>query len=128
MGARNDTNQNEVIAFLGERSSYSPQPDVVERIDTHGAIVFLAGDRALKMKRAVKLAYLDFSTLEKRRRVCEREVEINRLTAPQIYLGTVAITRQRDGALQITLVVIGGDYREEKELLKLEGVTLTFLD
>ncbi len=101
MGARNNTNQNEVIAFLGEPASHTPRPDAVDRIDTHGAIVFLAGDRAFKMKRAVKLAYLDFSTLEKRRLACEREVEINRLTAPQIYLRTVAITRRSDGVLQI---------------------------
>lgn len=104
MGDRTDISQDEVIAFLSEPSSYTPQPDAVERIDTHGAIVFLAGDRAFKIKRAVKLAYLDFSTLEQRRRVCEREVEINRMTAPQIYLRTVAITRRRCGELQI-----GGD-------------------
>ena len=85
---------------MSEPSSYTPRPDVVERIDTHGAIVFLAGDRALKIKRAVKLAYLDFSTLAKRRRACEREVEINRITAPGIYLRTVTITRRRDGTLE----------------------------
>ena len=59
--------------------------------------MFLAGDRALKIKRAIKLPYLDFSTLEKRRHVCEREVEINSRTAPEIYLGVVPITRGPDG-------------------------------
>jgi aminoglycoside phosphotransferase family enzyme/predicted kinase len=58
-----------------------------KRIDTHGAVVFLAGDRAYKLKRAVKFPYMDFSTAERRRAMCEAEVEINRRLAPEIYLG-----------------------------------------
>ena len=57
------------------------------RIDTHGAVVFLAGDRAYKLKRAVKFPYMDFSTVERRRAMCEAEVEINRRLTPEIYLG-----------------------------------------
>jgi hypothetical protein len=57
------------------------------RIDTHGAVVFLSGDRAYKLKRAVKFPYMDFSTAERRRAMCEAEVEINRRLAPEIYLG-----------------------------------------
>lgn len=96
--------QAAVIAFLGEPSSYDPPPSSVQRIDTHAAIVFLAGEHAYKIKRAVKLPYLDFSTLEKRRRVCEREVELNRATAPDLYLGVVPIVRQEGGGLGL-----GGD-------------------
>lgn len=73
----------------------------VIRIDTHCAAVFLAGDYAYKLKRAVKLPYLDFSTLEARRKFCEREMEINRLTAPDIYLRVVPIVRRIDGFMQI---------------------------
>jgi aminoglycoside phosphotransferase family enzyme/predicted kinase len=58
-----------------------------KRIDTHGAIVFLSGDRAYKLKRAVKFPYMDFSTAERRRAMCEAEVDINRRLAPEIYLG-----------------------------------------
>ncbi len=101
MDPNTDLDQREVIALLGEPSSYTPPPESVERIETHGAIVFLAGDRAYKIKRAVKLAYLNFSTLDKRRAACEREVEINRLTAPGIYLRAVAIARQSSGSLKI---------------------------
>jgi aminoglycoside phosphotransferase family enzyme/predicted kinase len=104
MTVRNDPDQTEVIAFLTAPASYEPVPDKVERIDTHGAMVFLAGEKAYKIKRAVQLAYLDFSTLEKRRAACEREVEVNRRTAPHIYLGTVPITRGKKGALHF-----GGD-------------------
>lgn len=98
-GGSND--QKAVLAYLGNPSSYDPAPDTIRRIDTHGAVVFLAGDLAYKIKRAVKLRYLDFSTLDKRRAVCERELEINRKTAPDIYLGVVPITRSEQGSLAI---------------------------
>ena len=71
----------------------------VERIDTHSAVVFLAGARALKLKRAVRFDYLDFSTEPLRRAACEAEVRINRRTAPALYRGVVAVTREADGSL-----------------------------
>lgn len=89
--------QERVIAFLEHPDAYPHRPSSVERIDTHGAIIFLAGEMAYKMKRAVRLAYLDFSTLEKRRLVCERELELNRRTAPELYLRTLAVTRDGGG-------------------------------
>ena len=70
----------------------------VVRIDTHGASVFLDGDRALKIKRAVKFPFLDYSTLEKRKAACEEEIRINRPLAPQIYHRVVAITEEPDGS------------------------------
>ncbi|KQY99783.1 hypothetical protein ASD45_02465 [Pseudolabrys sp. Root1462] len=88
-------NQQPVFDFLASR-----EPDVT-RIDTHAASVFLSGDQALKVKRAVRFTFLDFSTLEKRKKACEAEIEVNRPYAPAIYLGVVAITRESDGALAI---------------------------
>lgn len=73
----------------------------VTRIDTHGASVFLDGDRALKIKRAVRLPFLDYSTLEKRKAACEEEIRINRPHAPQIYHRVVAITEEPDGSVQV---------------------------
>ena len=73
----------------------------VERIDTHAASVFLAGDRAFKVKRAVRFPFLDYSTLEKRKRACEAELEVNRAFAPDIYLRVVPITRAADGRLAL---------------------------
>ncbi len=63
----------------------------VERIDTHGAAVFLAGSFAYKVKRPVAFAYMDLSTPEKRRAACEAEIRLNRRTAPDIYLGLAPI-------------------------------------
>ena len=73
----------------------------VKRIDTHAASVFLDGMRALKIKRAVKYPFLDYSTLEKRKAACEEEVRINRPHAPQIYHRVVAITEEPDGSVKV---------------------------
>ena len=87
--------QSEVIAFL--ETHLSP----VKRIDTHGAVVFLAGERAYKLKRAVKFPYMDFSTVERRAAMCAAEIEINGRLAPEIYLGTAAVWHGRDGKLTL---------------------------
>lgn len=81
-------------------SLFSPSPDDV--IETHISKVFLSGDRAWKLKKAVRLPYVDFSTLEKRRVACEREVSLNRRTASDLYLGTRAVYRTGDGSLSFT--------------------------
>ena len=93
--------QTSTIEFLASPSTHSGGR--VERIDTHAAIVFLAGDRALKLKRAVRYDYLDFSTAERRRTACRAEVRINRPAAPTLYRGVLPITREPDGSL-----VLGG--------------------
>jgi aminoglycoside phosphotransferase family enzyme/predicted kinase len=73
----------------------------VKRIDTHAASVFLEETRALKIKRAVKYPFLDYSTLEKRKMACEEEVRINRPHAPQIYHRVVTITEEPDGSVKV---------------------------
>jgi uncharacterized protein len=96
--------QEEVLGFLADPATYGDKAKKVRRIDTHAASVFLAGDRVLKVKRAVRFPFLDFSTLEKRKRACKAEIEVNRRLAPNLYRGVVAITRANDGRL-----AIGGD-------------------
>jgi hypothetical protein len=99
--AKNDagTPQRDVIAWLASPSAHGGRE--VERIDTHSAIVFLAGDRVLKLKRAVRYDYLDFSTEPLRRQACEAEVRINQRAAPSIYRGVLAVTRGAGGALTL---------------------------
>jgi aminoglycoside phosphotransferase family enzyme/predicted kinase len=91
--------QAAVFALLSSPAAHDGQP--VKRIDTHAASVFLAGDRALKIKRAVRFPFLDFSTLALRKAACDAEIEVNRPFAPDIYRGVVAITRAADGRLAI---------------------------
>ena len=93
--------QGAVISFLSSAASYNPRPQAIERIDTHGAHVFLAGERAIKIKRAVRYSYLDFSTLERRRTAIEREYEINHPNAPEIYERVAPIVRDMQGGLYL---------------------------
>jgi aminoglycoside phosphotransferase family enzyme/predicted kinase len=94
-----DCDQAEIVRFLADPASYVAV-DRVECFETHGNLVFLAGAEAWKIKRAVRFPYMDFSTLEKRRSACAREVEVNRRFAPEIYLGCVPITRSPAGTLR----------------------------
>ncbi len=96
LGTGGSDDQSKVIAFLSNPQNY-PKADAVKLIGTHAAIVFLAGDRAYKLKRAVKLPYLDFSTLEKRRAVIERELEINSRATPDLYISIMPVTLSPDG-------------------------------
>jgi uncharacterized protein len=91
--------QEPILALLGDPATHGGR--AVKRIDTHAASVFLAGERAFKIKRAVRFPFLDFSTLEKRKAACEAEIEVNRAFAPQIYRRVVAITRETDGSLAL---------------------------
>lgn len=91
--------QAEIVAALSLPAFYGARGESVARIDTHISCVFLAGDRAYKLKRAVRLPFLDFTTLAARHQACATEVAVNRLNAPEIYLGAVPITREESGAL-----------------------------
>jgi aminoglycoside phosphotransferase family enzyme len=94
-------NQDAVMAFLADPRTHGAGVRTVERVDTHISALFLAGDRVYKLKRAVRFPYLDFSTAARRRAVCEAEVALNRRTAPALYLGVVAVTREASGALAL---------------------------
>jgi aminoglycoside phosphotransferase family enzyme len=78
------TSQSDVFAFLADPA--------VHRLGEPAA-VFLAGKDVYKVKRAVRYPFMDFSTLEKRRLACERELAVNRANAPDLYLGVVPISR-----------------------------------
>ncbi|MBT0671387.1 AAA family ATPase [Novosphingobium profundi] len=88
--------QDAVLAFLSDPAVHGGE---VERIDTHGASVFLTKERAYKLKRAVRYSYLDFSTAERRRLMCQRELQLNRRTAPELYLDVVPIVPTLQGTL-----------------------------
>jgi len=97
-GAERDR-QDRVLDFL-ERSGFGPAGRA-KRIDTHASVIFLGGERALKIKRAVRLPFLDYSTLEKRKRACEEELNVNRDNAPELYRRVVAITRRGDNGFEV---------------------------
>ena len=80
-----------LVAGLLRPATYPHPVARVERIDTHVSTVLLAGDYAYKLRKPVNLGFLDFSTLELRRRDCEEELRLNRRTAPELYLDVVPI-------------------------------------
>lgn len=93
--------QEPVLRFLADPATHGLAAGSVKRVDTHGAIVFLAGPRVYKIKRAVKYPYLDFSTLDKREAAIDAEIEANKPFAPELYLGKAAIRRAADGTLSV---------------------------
>lgn len=68
-----------------------------KRIDTHAAHIFLSDDRAWKIKQRVDLGFLDFSTPDKRKAALQAELDLNRRTAPDLYLALHSLTRTDDG-------------------------------
>ena len=89
-----EADQSDTIAFMRGLEPCT-------QITTHASHVFLYGKRVLKLKRALRYAYLDFSTPEKRIADCERELAVNRRFSPGLYLGLRRITRNTHGALQL---------------------------
>jgi aminoglycoside phosphotransferase family enzyme len=71
----------------------------VELRETHGALIFLYSDRAIKIKKPVAFPYMDFSTLDRRHKALERELEVNRPLAPDLYREVLPIVRRADGSL-----------------------------
>lgn len=84
-----DATQAAIVRFLEDPTTHGV--DHVERIDTHISHVFIAGPTTYKLKRPVARSFVDYSTVQKRRAMCEREVDINSAYAPRIYKGVRAI-------------------------------------
>jgi aminoglycoside phosphotransferase family enzyme/predicted kinase len=87
--------QSEVFDFLADPRTYGLAD--VTRIDTQSAVVFLAGDDAYKVKRAVRFPFMDLSTRDKRKAACEAEIAVNVDNAPSIYLEVLSIARDVNG-------------------------------
>lgn len=124
-----DETDKATIDFLSRPESYGlPRDTPVVHVETHISHVFLAGERAFKLKKPVRFTFLDFSDVEKRRAACETEITLNRRTAPEIYLGVVALRRE-DGGLRL-----GGaagevaDWLVEMRRFKADGLLATMAD
>jgi aminoglycoside phosphotransferase family enzyme/predicted kinase len=87
--------QAEAVALLRRLAGASP-------VETHISLVFVGADTVWKLKKAVRLAFLDFSTMQARRRFTLRELELNKPAAPELYRDAVPIVRGPDGALAVS--------------------------
>ena len=114
----------EVCDALLRPASYPHRPAEVEVCETHISWVFLAGERAYKLKKPLVLDFLDYGTPERRRTMCEEEVRLNRRLAPGTYLGVRGVAL-RDGGAEliaaddagaIDFVVEMRRYEEERTL------------
>ncbi|MFT7572062.1 MAG: aminoglycoside phosphotransferase family enzyme/predicted kinase [Paracoccaceae bacterium] len=94
--------QADLIARLAAGETFGGKPP--QRIDTHISVIFLTEDRAYKLKRALKTSYLDYTDIEARKRGSEREIALNRRTAPELYIRAVPITLDSQDCLSV-----GGD-------------------
>jgi uncharacterized protein len=86
-----------LVSFLESPASYPHLPPQVRSIQTHISWVFIASPFVFKVKKPVNLGFLDFSTLEKRRYFCQRELELNQRLAPKMYLEVAPIYKDAGG-------------------------------
>jgi len=85
--------QKQVVEALMKPEAYDEESGQIELIQTHISFVFLTRNFVYKVKKAVDLGFLDFTTLEKRRFFCEKELELNRRLCGDMYLEVVPINR-----------------------------------
>ena len=89
--------QAATAALLGRLAGAAP-------IETHISAVFVGAETVFKLKKAVRLPFVDFTSLAERERTARRELELNAPHAPGMYHDVVAVTRAGDGSL-----ALGGD-------------------
>ncbi len=91
----------EIIENLSKKEAYPHQVGEISHIITAVSVVFLTGEVGYKFNKPLNLGFLDFSTLEKRKEQCEKEVAHNSLISPELYLGVVPITLEEDGSIVV---------------------------
>lgn len=90
-----------LLRFLLDPRSFGEGVEDVTMVESHMSLVFLAGERAYKLKKPIAFDALDFRTLEQRHVNCEREVTLNRALSPDIYQGLEPVTRDSAGRLHL---------------------------
>jgi aminoglycoside phosphotransferase family enzyme len=103
LGGQNAPALDDKVRFLSRPETYPGDVGRVVARETHMSWVFMAGDRVYKLKKPVRFAYLDFSTLDRRAAACRAEDLLNRRLARDVYLGVVPLT------LSISGLAISGD-------------------
>jgi aminoglycoside phosphotransferase family enzyme len=85
--------QKQVVEALMKPEAYDEDAGIIELVQTHISFVFLTRRFVYKVKKAVNLGFLDFTTLEKRRFFCEKELELNKRLCRDMYLEVVPINK-----------------------------------
>jgi aminoglycoside phosphotransferase family enzyme/predicted kinase len=113
------------IALMNMRA-YPEPTNEVQLVQTHISFVFITDNFVYKVKKPVNFGFLDFSTLDKRKYYCEKEVELNKRLSPDVYLGVLPVTLDNDS------VTIGGkgptiDYAVKMRKLPMENLMIRLL-
>lgn len=103
-----------VVNSLSRPELYPSHAAPVQLIHTHISLVCLAGPDVFKFKKALKLPFLDFSSLERRRVACEDEVRLNRRLCPDTYLGVASLVR--DGETSSLHLRLGPPHEDDQVL------------
>jgi aminoglycoside phosphotransferase family enzyme len=85
--------QKQIVEALMKPEAYDEDPSSIEMVQTHISVVFLTQNFVYKMKKSVNFGFLDFTTLEKRRFFCEKELKLNRRLCGDMYLEVVPINK-----------------------------------
>ena len=85
--------QQQVVEALMKPEAYEEDPGQIELVQTHISFVFLTRNFVYKVKKTVNFGFLDFSTLEKRRLFCEKELQLNRRLCDDMYLEVAPINK-----------------------------------
>ena len=94
MAATNPTNQtNPMVAALIMPGAYPHDASSIRLVETHVSWIFFAGEYVYKVKKPVNFGFLDFTSIDKRKMFCEREVELNSHLSPDVYIGVVEIRK-----------------------------------
>ena len=108
------------VDFLSKASNYPDRPSGVEAIETHMSWVFLTKHHAYKLKKPARLDFVDYRTIEARRRFCEAEVTLNQRLAPGVYLGRVPLALNEDDHLGLHGNGVVVDWLVQMQRLPLE--------
>jgi uncharacterized protein len=86
---------NPIVEAMLNPQTYPDETGKIELIQTHISFVFLTQNYVYKVKKPVNFGFLDFSTLDKRKAYCQKELELNRRLCPEIYLEVVSINKSK---------------------------------
>lgn len=82
-----------MLEALKKPEAYDSPVREIRLMQTHISWVFLTGDFVYKIKKPVDFGFLDFTMLEKRMKFCKRELEINRMFSPEIYIDVLPVNK-----------------------------------
>jgi len=103
------------------KEAYPEPTHNVEFKETHISLVFIADEYVYKIKKPVNFGFLDFSTLEKRKHYCEKEVELNKRLSPDVYMGVLPVTFDNG------TIILGGKGRAIEYAVKMRKLPMEYL-